>query len=134
VVYLFKRTSGEVLEDLGAVTIQVWISVIAYNGSIFPVPSPQTSKPEYASFLLVSLRGLGEASRDAVLRRTRELMKDRLKPADYSLLHRGRTPRWVNQADHMLDGLIEEGFIDEKNSKLRLTEKGLAYLESHGEP
>ena len=96
--------------------------------------APQTSKPEYAPFLLVSLRGLGEASRDVVLGRTRELMEGRLKPADYALLHGGRTPRWVNQADHMLDGLIEEGFIEEKGSKLRLTSKGLAYLEGRGEP
>ena len=98
------------------------------------MPIPHTSKPEYAPFLLASLRSLGEAPRDAVLERTRELMEGRLHQADYALLHRWKTPRWVNQADHMLDGLIEEGFVEEKRSKLRLTEKGLAYLKGHGEP
>jgi len=90
---------------------------------------PQTSKPEYAPFLLVSLRGLGEASRDAVLENTRELMDGMLLPADYALLHGGVTPRWMNQANHMLDGLIEEGFVEENGAMMRLTEKGRAYVE-----
>ena len=90
---------------------------------------PQTSKPEYAPFLLVSLRGLGEAPRDAVIEHTRELMEGWLLPADYALLHGGMTPRWMNQADLMLDGLIEEGFVEENGTILRLTEKGRAYVE-----
>lgn len=93
------------------------------------MPVPQTSKPEYAPFLLASLRRLGEATRDAVLDHTRELMEARLHPADYALLHSGKTPRWMNQADHMLDGLVEEGFAEENGARLRLTEKGRAYIE-----
>jgi len=90
---------------------------------------PQTSKPEYAPFLLASLRGLGEAPREAVLENTRELMEGRLLPADYALLHGGGTPRWMNQANHMLDGLIEESFVEENGAMRRLTEKGRAYVE-----
>ena len=97
------------------------------------MPEPRTSKPEYAPFLLASLRELGEAPREAVLRRTRELMDAILHPADCVPLHGGRTPRWVNQADHMLDGLMEEGYVEEKGPILRLTGKGLAYFGGRGE-
>jgi len=97
------------------------------------VPEPRTSKPEYAPFLLASLGRLGEATRDAVLDHTRELMEGRLHQADYALLHGGEAPRWMNQADHMLDGLVEEGFVEEKDAKMRLTKKGRAYLEGSTE-
>ena len=99
------------------------------------MPQPQTSKPEYGPHILVSLRDLGgEASRDAVLRRTYTLMEGGLHPTDHALLHHGAVPRWRYQAEHMLDGLVEEGYIEENGSMLRLTRRGRDYVEGLAEP
>jgi hypothetical protein len=94
------------------------------------VPQPQTSKPEYAPHLLASLRNLGgEASRDAVLERTYTRMEGRLHPADHALLHPGAVPRGRNEAEHMLDGLVEDGYLEEDGATLRLTRRGRDYVE-----
>jgi len=95
--------------------------------------SPQTSKPEYGPNLLASLRDLGgDASRDQVLSHLFELMESMLHPADRELLRGGAVPRWMSEAEHMLDGLIEEGYAEEQGVRVRLTAKGLAYLEGCG--
>ncbi len=94
------------------------------------MPQPQTSKPEYGPHLLASLRDLGgEASRDAVLRHTYTRMEGRLHPADNTLLYNGAVPRWRYQAEHMLDGLVEERYIEEDGMTLRLTRRGRNYIE-----
>ena len=90
---------------------------------------PQTSKPEYGPYLLASLRELGgDAPRDQVLSHLYGLMESMLHPADREIL-RGVVPRWMSEAGHMLDGLIEEGYAEEQGVRVRLTAKGLAYLE-----
>jgi len=94
------------------------------------VPQPQTSKPEYGPYLLASLRDLGgEAPRDAVLGRTYTRMEGRLHPADHALLHHGAVPRWRYQAEHMLDGLVEDGYLEENGATLRFTRMGCDYIE-----
>jgi len=108
--------------------------VIAYNGLSFTVPRPQTGKPEYAPRLLASLRDLeGEAPRDQVLGRMYAAMEDGFHPADRELLYGGAVPRWVSEAEHMLDGLLEEGYVEERGPNLRLTRRGVDYLEGHAE-
>ncbi len=94
------------------------------------MPQPQTSRPEYGPHILASLRDLGgEASRDAVLVRTYTRVEGRLHPANHALLHHGVVPRWKYQAEHMLDGLVEEGYIEEDGATLRLTRRGRDYVE-----
>jgi hypothetical protein len=99
------------------------------------VPQPQTSKPEYALHLLASLRDLGgETSRDAVLDGVYTRMEGRLHPVDHVLLYHGAVPRWRNEAEHMLDGLVEEGYVEEDGVALRLTRRGRDYIERLAEP
>jgi len=57
-----------------------------------------------------------------------ELIEPMLHPADRDLLM-GAVPRWMSEANHMLDGLIEEGYVEERGARVKLTAKGLAYLE-----
>jgi hypothetical protein len=79
---------------------------------------------------LASLRDLGgEASRDAVLGRMYTRMEGRLYAADHELLYHGAVPRWRNEAEHMLDGLVEEGYVEEDGAALRLTQRGRDYVE-----
>jgi len=56
-------------------------------------------------------------------------MEVRLHPADHALLYRGTVPRWRNEAEHMLDGLVEEGYVEEDGAALRLTQRGRDYVE-----
>ena len=108
--------------------------VIAYNGLSFSVPRPQTSKPEYAPRILAALRDLGgEATREQLLGRVYVAMEARLHPADLELLYGGAVPRWMSEAEHMLDGLLEEGYVEEMGPNLRLTRRGVDYLEGRAE-
>jgi hypothetical protein len=84
------------------------------------------SKPEYAPFILRALSGLGEASEDAVLDRVGELMRGALTEADRSPLYGGRVPRWRSQAAQMLDGLVEDGYVERRGGVLALSSKGRA--------
>ena len=81
----------------------------------------RTTKPEYVEPLLDTLKILGEASENALLERTYSVIKLRLYPDDFAILPNGE-PRWRNQMQHMLDGLIESGRIKKKNGLLRLVE------------
>ena len=47
-------------------------------------------------------------------------MEDRLHSSDLVILPNGE-PRWRNQAQHMLDGMIEDGYIVDKNGLMSLS-------------
>ncbi len=88
---------------------------------------PRTSKPEYGPYILEALERRGKASVDEVLEETFRLMKHRLHPADLETLP-GGVPRWRRQAENMLDGLLDEGYVAESHGRLTLTRQGLDYL------
>ena len=79
----------------------------------------QTSKPKYIQPIVEALQRLGSGSEDDVLEAVFLIVKGRLYPADLLVLPNGE-PRWRNQAQHMIDGLIEDGVIIKKSSLLRL--------------
>ncbi|MCW4012833.1 MAG: hypothetical protein NWF07_07550 [Candidatus Bathyarchaeota archaeon] len=81
----------------------------------------RTTKPEYVEPLLDALKILGAASEDALLEKTYSVIQLRLYPDDFTVLPNGE-PRWRNQMQHMLDGLVESGRIEKKNGLLRLVE------------
>ncbi len=89
--------------------------------------APRTSKPEYGPYILKALESRGEATVDEALDETLRLMKPRLYPADLETLP-GGDPRWRRQAENMLDGLLEEGYVAESHGRLTLTRRGLDYL------
>ncbi|MBN2335722.1 hypothetical protein JXL21_09190 [Candidatus Bathyarchaeota archaeon] len=60
-------------------------------------------------------------------------MEGRLHPGDHELLHGGEVPRWRNQAEHMLDGLVEEGYVTERNGWLKATDRARRYLSDQTE-
>ena len=59
---------------------------------------------------------------DEVLESIYNMIKSRLHPADLVVLPNG-VPRWRNQAQHMIDGLIEDCIIIKKEGKLWFNEK-----------
>ena len=61
----------------------------------------------------------GSGSESDVLEAVFHNVKDKLYPADFVVLPNGE-PRWRNQAQNMIDGLIEDGIIVKKNGKLWL--------------
>ena len=81
----------------------------------------RTTKPEYIEPLLATLGKLGAIPEEELLNQTFQYMKDRLYPLDYIELP-NREPRWRNQMQHMLDGLIETGKIHKKDGLLMLSE------------
>ena len=87
----------------------------------------RTSKPEYGPYILRALSSKGKASMDEALEETFRLMKPRLYPADLEELP-GGAPRWRRQAEHMLGGLIDEGYVADSHGCLSLTRRGLDYL------
>ena len=89
--------------------------------------SARTSKPEYGPYLLKVLEAAGCASVDTLMEDMLGLMKRRLHPADFESLP-GGAPRWRRQAEHMLSGLIDEGYVAESRGCLSLTRRGLAYI------
>jgi len=80
----------------------------------------RTTKPEYGSYIAEALGKLGEASSDDLLAEVYKLMEDRLHPSDLVILPNGE-PRWRNQAQHMLDGMIDDGYIVDKNGLMSLS-------------
>jgi len=87
----------------------------------------RTSKPEYGPYILRALKSRGKATMDEVLDETFCLMKPRLYPADLEELP-GGAPRWRRQAENMLDGLLEDGYVAGSRGRLTLTRRGLDYL------
>ncbi len=80
----------------------------------------RTTKPEYGPYIAEALDRLGEASTDDLLVEVYTLMEDRLHPADHAILANGE-PRWRNQAQHMLDGMIDDGYIVDKMGLMSLS-------------
>ena len=80
----------------------------------------RTTKPEYGPYIAEALGKLGEASSDDLLAEVYTLMEDRLHPSDLIILPNGE-PRWRNQAQYMLDGMIDDGYIVEKNGLMSLS-------------
>ena len=74
----------------------------------------RTTKPEYGPYIAEALGKLCEASSDDLLAEVYTLMEGRLHRSDLIILPNGE-PRWRNQAQHMLDGMIDDGYIVEKN-------------------
>ena len=81
----------------------------------------RTTKPEYIQPLLGSLKELGSATEDKLLNYAYHIVKGRLHPADHVILPNGE-PRWRNQMQHMVDGLIESGYIVKIGRVLTLCE------------
>ena len=90
---------------------------------------PRTSKPEYGPYILEALEAMGHASVNELMETTYSLMRPRLHPADLKTLP-GNVPRWRRQAEYMLEGLIESGYIEESPGSLSLTRRGLEYLSA----
>jgi hypothetical protein len=80
------------------------------------------SKPEYVPFILKTLDNLKKGTEKQVLENVYESMKDNFHPADLVILPNGE-PRWRNQAQNMIDGLIESGYIVKENGSLKLSIK-----------
>jgi hypothetical protein len=91
------------------------------------MPEPRTSKPEYGPHIIRALMNRGEAPVDEVMEETLRLMEPRLHPADLETLP-GGVPRWRRQAEHMLDGLVEDGYVSMSRGLLKLTRLGREYL------
>jgi len=87
----------------------------------------RTSKPEYGPYILRALKNKGKASMDEAMEETFRLIEPLLHPVDLEALP-GGVPRWRRQAENMLDGLIEEGYVAESHGCLTLTRRGLDYL------
>jgi hypothetical protein len=86
-----------------------------------------TSRAEYASYILKAIKSLGgEAPRWRVIEEAYVLMDPLLLPGDRQILYGGQLSRWRSQAEQMLDGLVEEGYLEESEGAVRLTEKGHA--------
>ena len=79
----------------------------------------RTTKPEYGPYIAEALGKLGEALSDDLLAEVFTLMEDRLHPSDLVKLPNNE-PRWRNQAQHMLDGMIDDGYIVDKNGLMSL--------------
>jgi hypothetical protein len=81
----------------------------------------RTTKPEYAPFIVQTVRHLLESNREQIIVEVFSSMEHMLHPADLEVLVNDE-PRWRNQVEHMLDGLIEDGVVLENNGLLRVAE------------
>ena len=81
----------------------------------------RTTKPEYSPFILAVVKHMMKSTKEQVLDEVFNAMKHRLYPDDLVELPNGE-PRWRNQAQHMLDGLIEDGHIQIVDGELRPAE------------
>ena len=81
----------------------------------------RTTKPEFAPFIIDTLKHLRVTNRRELFDEVFDAMKHMLHPADLVILPNSE-PRWRNQAQHMLDGLIEDGVVADINGEIRLTE------------
>ena len=80
----------------------------------------RTTKPEYGPYIAEALRKMGDASSADLLAEVYMLIEDVLYLSDHVILPNGE-PRWRNQAQHMLDGMIDDCYIVEKNGLLSLS-------------
>ena len=80
----------------------------------------RTSKPEYVPYILKALKKLQKGTEKQILKIVFEYIKENLHPADLVLLPNGE-PRWRNQAQNMIDGLIESGHIVKEKGSLKLS-------------
>ena len=80
----------------------------------------RTTKPEYGPYITEALGKLGEASSDDLIAEVYTLREDVLSVSDHVILPNNE-PRWRNQAQHMLDGMIDDGYIVEKNGLMSLS-------------
>ena len=80
----------------------------------------RTSKPEYDPYILNILDKLKKGTEKQVLENVYECIKDNLHPDDLVILPNGE-PRWRNQAQNMIDGLIDSGYIVKENGFLKLS-------------
>ena len=87
------------------------------------------TKPEYAEPILQVLvkKGL-TISIDSLLEAVYQIMVHELTSSDHELLYCGTVPRWRNQALNMLDGLVEEGYIERSGDHVSATEQARKYL------
>ena len=81
----------------------------------------RTTKPEYAPFIMETVRHLLESSREQIIEEVYNSMKHQLHPADLEVLANNE-PRWRNQIQHMLDGFVEDGRVIENSGLLRVAE------------
>lgn len=81
----------------------------------------RTTKPEYAPYIMSTVRHLLESTREQVIEEVFSSMEHQLHPADLEVLANNE-PRWKNQVHHMLDGFIEDGRVLENNGLLRVAE------------
>jgi hypothetical protein len=88
------------------------------------------TKPEYAEPILRVLEKKGVTiSIDSLLEAVYQYMKHELTSTDHELLYNGAVPRWRNQAQNMLDGLVEEGYIVRSGDQVTATELARKYLK-----
>ena len=79
------------------------------------------SKPEYAYYILKALKLYGGiATEDEIMDKVGEMMADVFTEMDRLNLYGGTIPRWRNQANHMLEGLIEDRYITRRGVMLNL--------------
>ncbi len=81
----------------------------------------RTTKPEYGPFIISVVKHMMKSTKEQVLDEVFTAMEHQLHPADLVELPNGE-PRWRNQAQHMLDGLIEDGQIQVVDGELRPAE------------
>ena len=82
----------------------------------------RTTKPEYVPYILKALNKIKKGTEKQVLETIHGYIKENLHPADLVILPNGE-PRWRNQAQNMIDGLIESGDIVKENGSLKLSTK-----------
>ena len=82
----------------------------------------RTAKPEYIPPIISALTKLGKATEEELLKEIYQTIQDKLYAEDYVVLPNGE-PRWRNQAQNMLDGLIESGAVSKEKGLLKLSEK-----------
>ena len=81
----------------------------------------RTTKPEYAPYLVSIIKHMRGVTREELLDEVYNVMEHRLHPEDLVVLPNNE-PRWRNQAQHMLDGLMDDGVVIENNGLLILAE------------
>ena len=92
----------------------------------------QTEKPVYGPYILTALSDLGgESNIEQLVQAVYTLMKPILLPADFVLLYNNSLPRWHSQIIHMLDGLIEDEYVEQMDNLIRLKKKAKEYLTNH---
>lgn len=87
------------------------------------------TKPEFAEPILLVLIRVGEKiTLDSLLEEVYNDMSHLLTDLDHELLFNGKVPRWRNQALNMLDGLIENGYVESSGDIFKATDKARSYF------